>query len=290
MNNAIRFLVPSILVLAFAAALAGLWPAEGAPWDTVSFRGEPVTINGQGLYRWDTVSMAAQMKANDLVTLALALPALLASFVAALRGSFRGRLVLAGMLGFILYTYVTMSFGAQFNPFFPVYVALFGLSLYALVLTLMSFDLSSLPGRFSDRLPRRAISAFLFFIAAFLVLAWSGRIAAAYSPGGIPLLENATSMFIQAMDLSLVAPLCVVAGVLLLRRRPWGFLLASVGLVKFTALGIAVSLMALNMLRAGVAVSLPELLVFPSLSLAGVAMTALLLRSVRQEPRGEEAA
>ncbi len=280
MNKAVQILVPLILVLALAATVAGLWPAEGTPYPAVSVRGEQITVNARGLYYWDTVSSAAQMRANDLVTLALALPLLLASFIMALRGSLRARIVLAGTLAFILYTYITMAFGAQFNALFPVYVGLFGSSLYCLIFVMMGFDLPSLPSAFSDRLPRKGIAGLLFFAALFLTLAWSGRIAAGYGKGATPLLENGTSMFIQAMDLSLVVPLCVVAGVLLLRKKPWGYLLASVGLVKFTTLGIAVSLMALNMLRSGVTVSPAELAIFPAMALAGLVATVALISNI----------
>lgn len=283
MNKAIKYLVPLIAALSCAAALAGLWPAEGEPYAAVSFRGEQVTINARGLYRWDTVSSAAQMQANDLITLTLAVPLLLISLALSLKGSLRGRFILAGVLGFILYTYITMAFGAHFNALFPVYTALMGLSLYALVLVFMSFDLPSLPGRFGSNLPKKGIAALLFFAALFLTLAWSARIASGYKAETAPLLENTTSMFIQAMDLSIVVPLCVVAGVLLLKGRPWGYLLASVGLVKFSTLGIAVSLMSLNMARLGVPLSPVELAVFPVMSLTGVLMTVLLLASVKQD-------
>ena len=43
------------------------------------------------------------MQANDLVMLVLGLPLLALSFWLARRGSLRGRLLLAGTLGFILY-------------------------------------------------------------------------------------------------------------------------------------------------------------------------------------------
>lgn len=282
MNKALSYLVPLIAGLSCIAALAGIWPAGGEPYPAVSFRGEEVTINAQGLYHWDTVSSAAQMQANDLITLTLAVPLLLISLILSLRGSLRGRFVLAGVLGFILYTYITMAFGAHFNALFPVYTALVGLSLYALILVFMSFDLSTLPSRFSPKLPKKSIAGLLFFAALFLTLAWSGRIAAAYRPGTAPLLENTTSMFIQAMDLSVVVPLCVIAGILLLRGKPWGYLLASVGLVKFSTLGIAVSLMTVNMVRRGVAISPVELAVFPAMAFAGVLMTGMLLVSVRK--------
>lgn len=291
-NPALKWLILAMIILAFFAALTGVLPAEGQPYPLTNFRGEQVTINARGLYYWDTVSSAAQMQANDLVTLVIGLPLLAVSFWLTLRGSLRGRLLLAGTLGFILYTYVTMCFGAAYNALFLVYVALFSLSLFAFVLVMMTFDLPTLPAHFSDKLPRRWIAGLLFFAAAFLSLAWLGRILptlawdslSLWERGGvrgIPALDNTTSMFIQAMDLGLIVPLCVLSGILLLRRKPWGYLLASVALMKFLTMGTAVSLMALNMARLGVPVSAVELTVFPALALANLLMVTLLLRNIK---------
>jgi hypothetical protein len=58
-------------------------------------------------------------------------------------------------------------------------------------------------------------------------------------------------MVIQAMDLSLVVPLAVLSGILLLRRSAWGYLLTSVFVLKAMTLGLAVSVMVVNMTLAG---------------------------------------
>lgn len=79
-NSLLKWLVPAIILLTLLATLAGLLPGEGQPFAITNFRGEAVTINARGLYYWDTVSSAAQMQANDLVTLALGLPLLAISF------------------------------------------------------------------------------------------------------------------------------------------------------------------------------------------------------------------
>lgn len=281
LNPALKWLIPLIFCLTLVATLAGLWPGEGQAYPLTNFRGEQVTINARGLYYWDTVSSAAQTQANDLVTLVIGLPLLAISSWLTLRGSLRGRLMLTGTLAFILYTYITMCFGAAYNQLFLVYVALFSLSLWAFVLSMLSFDLKTLPDHFSEKLPRRGIAALLFFAAAFLSFAWLGRIAATFQPGAIAALENTTSLFIQAMDLGLVVPLCVVSGVLLLRRSAWGYLLGSVGMMKFLTLGIAVSLMGLNMARVGVSVSPVEMLVFPIITLINLGMVATLLKNVK---------
>lgn len=279
-DKTLGWMTPVIALLAGLAAVAGLLPGEGTPFTLTNFRGEVVTINARGLYYWDTVSSAAQMQANDLVTLVLGVPLLLISLVLMRRGSLRGRLLLAGTLGFVLYTYITMCFGAAYNQLFLVYVALFGLSLFATILAMLSVDLSTLPDHFSPRLPRRWIAGLLFVAGAFLLLAWLGRIAATWSSNAPPALENVTSMFIQAMDLAVIVPLCAVAGVLLLRKSAWGYLLASVALLKFVTLGLAVTLMGLNMLRVGIPVSPVELGIFPAIALANLVLTIVLLRNL----------
>ena len=277
---ALKWLIPAILVLAVFATLAGLWPAPAASYPLTTFRGEHVTIHAGGLYYWDTVSSVAQMQANDLVMLALGVPLLAIAYWLAQRGSLRGRLLMTGTLGFILYTYMSMCFGAAYNSLFLIYVALFGLSLYAFILSMLSFDLTALPQRFASGLPRRWIAGVLFFAAAFLTLAWLGRIAPTITQTQLPPLENTTSLFIQAMDLALIVPLCVLAGVLLLQRSAWGYLLAAVALMKFLTMGLAVSLMGLNMARVGVPVSVVELGVFPLLTLLNLVMAILLLRHI----------
>ena len=279
-QNALQWLVPPIIVLALIATGAGLWPAAAQPYPLTNFRGEAVAIHAGGLYYWDTVSSVAQMQANDVVTLVLGVPLLAISFWLARRGSLRGKLLLAGTLGFFLYTYMSMCFGAAYNPLFLVYVALFGLSLYAFILAMLSFDLGTLPQHFSERTPRRWIAGLLIGAALFLALAWLGRVAATFTSDQAPPLENVTSMFIQAMDLVLVVPMCILAAILLLRRSAWGYLLASVATLKFVTMGTAVSLMGLNMARVGAPVTAAELVIFPTITLINLLLAVLLLRSV----------
>jgi hypothetical protein len=276
-------LVGLIFVLALLAAGAGLfWPADGAPYAFTSYRGEQVTIAGSGLYRYDTLSVKAQEQANDIVTLAVGLPLLAISAWLSRRGSLRGRLLLTGTLGFFLYTYTSIAFLTAYNELFLVYVALMTLSLLAFVLAMMSFDLDTLPRRFSERLPRRLIAATLFFTGAFLLLAWvGGRILPTFGKAN-PGLDNTTTMVIQAMDLGLIVPLTFLGGWLLLQRSAWGYLLASVAVMKFLTMGLAVTTMGFNMARVGVPVTIIETVIFPALTLINVIAAAGLLRNIKE--------
>ena len=240
-------------------------------------------ITGHGLYYYDTVSSAAQMQGNDLITLVVGLPLLVISTWLAFRGSLRGRLLLTGTLGFFLYTYMSMSMLTAYNVLFLVYVALLALSLYAFILSMLSFDLEDLPRHFSKKLPRGWIAGVLFTVGGFLSLAWIGRVVPELiNPRTPAALENTTTRVIQAMDLALIAPLAILSGILMLRRSEWGYLLASVTVLKGLTMALAVSTMAINMALRGVPDSLA--IMIPFLVLTGLNLVAAvsLLRNIRE--------
>ena len=284
----LTWLILLIAVLSlFAAGMGLFYETPGEPYAYTSLRGEKVTIHGHGLYYYDTVSSTAQMQANDLVTLVLGLPLLVISTVLAFRNQprsawpLRGRFLLTGTLGFFLYTYLSMSMNTAFNSLFTIYVALLSLSLFAFILSMLSFDLVHLPERFSPRLPRGWIAGLMIFAGSFLVLAWmGGRVLPPLLQNKVPLLENTTTMVIQVMDLGLIVPLALLSGILLLRRSAWGYLLSSVAVMKLLTMGVAVSAMGINMIFSGVPDSLVILVIFISLTLINIILAALLLKNI----------
>jgi hypothetical protein len=282
---ALKWLLPLIACLGLLAAGLGLFsPASGEPYAYTNHRGEQVTINGRGLYQFDTVSTAAQMQGNDLIALFVGVPLLAIAGFLALRGSLRARLLLSGTLGFFLYTYLSMATLCAFNALFLVYVILFSASLFAFILCMLSFDLGALPLHFSPHLPRGWIAGFLWVTAGFLALAWLARILAPLMQGTTPALENTTTLVIQTLDLGLIVPFYTLSAFLLLRRSAIGLLLASVALLKGLTMGLGVSAMGINMLLAGVPDSMAILIPFLVITAAGLALTLILLAHIHEQP------
>jgi len=274
----------SILIATLAIIVAGLgvfWQGEGQKSEFLTLRGETVTIQGHGLYQYETVSIAAQAIAQDIVTLLIGIPLLVISMILFKKGSLQGKLLLSGTLAYFLYTYASFAFGAAYNILFLVYVSLFSLSLFAFIFALMEIDIPTLPKHFSSGLPRRTISIFLFVVGSFLLLAWLGRIVPALLANQPPLgLESYTTLIIQALDLGLVMPIAFLSGILLWKKTSWGYLLSSIVLIKGVTLALAVSAMAVNMIRAGVQVSIGELIMFPFIAIISGGLTVVLLRNV----------
>ena len=154
-----------LVLVVMIAKLATIAASIGLFYDRVTGAVLPISVEeaamkmyGHGIYRYDSLLVGAGFRGVDAVTLFLGVPLLVTSAVLYRRGSFRGALLLAGTLAYFLYNYASMALSAAYNDLFLVYVALFSTSLFAFILVLMSFDLASLPSRFSPALPRGARS------------------------------------------------------------------------------------------------------------------------------------
>jgi hypothetical protein len=271
-----------ILLLALLAAGAGIfWQRPGSPSEITTLRGETFELFGRGLYHYDTVSYAAQAIGQDAATLLVGIPLLFTGLLLARKGSLRGELLLAGGLGYMLYTYTSYSFLSAYNEFFLVYVALFSLSLFAFILALTGMDTERVARSVSGGMPRQAIALFLLFIAAFLSLAWLGRILPPLLAGTPPPgLEAYTTLVIQALDLGIIVPVSVITAVLLWQKKPWGYTLASVLLVKALMMGAALIAMIIGQALAGVELGIVESVIFAGISLAAITFTVLLFRNI----------
>src|SRR5512135_617653 len=121
----------------------------------------------RGLYR-DNTFVSSTWKGNDLVTLVIAVPILIAALALAARGPGRATLVWIGMLDYALYNYAFYLFAAAFNWFFLLYVALFGLSIFALIFALVNLDVAAIASRFRERAALRWVAGYMLLVAVGL--------------------------------------------------------------------------------------------------------------------------
>jgi hypothetical protein len=274
-----------IMVLSLTAAITGIYSSGGpGKHEITSIRGETVEIYGKGLYRNDSVSMASQAIAQDVVTVLVGIPLLAASLASARKGRLKGKILLAGTLAYFLYTYASYSFTSMFNDLFLVDVGLMSLSFFAFLLAMMSLDPRILQQSFNAKLPVRTIAGFLIFIAAVIGLMWVGRIEPSFVGSAVPIgLEHYSTLVIQALDLGFVVPAAILSGLLLLQRRPLGLLLSSILCVKAVTMLTALTAMIIGQMVAGVSMEAAEIILFPAFNLAGIGILVLIFKHI-QEP------
>lgn len=288
---ALNWLVPLITVLALLAAGLGLFiPSEGSLVSFTTARGETVEIWGQGLYKYDTPIGATGFTAGDMITLILAIPALIVSFFLYRRGSLRGGLILTGALSYFLYTYTSLGFGAAYNNLFLAYTLIFGASLYGLIAALLSFDLKKFPSHFGKNLPRNGIGIFLIVSGVILSLIWLVLSIVPALLANKAAIEAAyyTTFTTGIIDIGMVAPALLLGGALIRRGTPFGYLLASTMLIFTCILGASLAAggiiqVAKEVITIGQAMAFT--VPFVILTLIAVWFTILLFRNFSEKAR-----
>ncbi len=234
----------------------------------------------KGLYR-DSDFIRTAWLGNDLVTLAVAVPILVIALLLSKRGSERAQLVWMGLLGYMFYNYAFYLFGAAFNGFFLIYVALFALSIYALAFGLFQLDVNGVSKKFSERTPVKWISIYLLFISLPLGVIEGSQCINFLFTGKIP--EPPALIF--ALDLSIVVPNTALAAVLLWRRKPWGYVLGSMMLVKAFIYGVVLCLSTALIAGFRVAGNWDPLMPFYGLvAVGGLVGSLILLSNLKTEP------
>lgn len=261
-SGAVIGLSALVAVLALIAAGAGLlWQGGDGPYSFTTLRGETAEIYGQGLYRYDTLFTGAGNRATDALTLLLGVPLLVISNLLYRRGSIRGGLLLMGTLVYFLYVYATYALGpVAYNNLFLLYVALFSASLFTLVLAFRSFDVRALQTHFSAHMPRRGLAIFMFVSGLVTLVVWLMAPIVALVLGQPPeRLDTYTTLFTHALDLAVIVPTVFLAGVLILRRDPLGYLIALPLLVLEAFLAPMILAQTVSQLQAGVTFPLGQI-------------------------------
>lgn len=287
---AVALLCLVVAVASAVAAAAGLaWPGGGVPATVTSLRGEEVALYGEGLYRWESAFKGGSYRGADLVTLALAVPLLLAALARARRGSLPALLLLAGTLSWTLYSAATLSVAAVYNPLFLLYVLAFSSSLFALGGVLATVPLPLLDRRLEGRAPRVGLSRLLAVAGVVTAGVWLLGLVPPLVAGEPPAkLDLGVTAVTEALDLAVITPAALWAAWLLARRRPLGYLVGVPLVVLLVALLPVVVSQTAFQLAAGVTFTPGEVVgpISGFLVLAAVALPLLVrtLRAAAAEP------
>lgn len=235
-----------------------------------------------GFYR-DPVPLRLQAYGQDVVTLVVVLPVLAVGLRAATRGSMTGYFVWLGAMGYVVYTYAVFAVVAEFNRFFLGYVALFGLSLFSFVSGLLAVDARAVKRRLEPDLPVRPLAAYFAATAALVAGLWLSEVVPATLTGSKPASIESVGLpanVVHVLDLGVLVPAMFLTAGWLWRRRPWGYVLPGVLIVKVVSIGLAVLGMIGWTHLEGRPVEPVEVGVFGALTLLGLVFGLVYFRSI----------
>ena len=283
-KQTITILIGAIIILSATAALVGIITTGGpGNFGYVTIRGETVTIYGKGIYKHMSADVAIQGIAQDVVTLFIGIPLLLFSLFGFRKSSVKNRFLLTGVTGYFFVTYLFYTAMGMYNELFLVYVTLLGLTFFALFNLFISFDIKIISEYFSVKAPAKFTGGFLIFNSIAIALMWLGRVIPPLLDGSVyPVdLQHYTTMIVQGFDLGLLLPVSFVAGWLLLKKRPMGFLIGVPYIVFLSVLMSALSAKIIAMGINGVNI-IPAVFIIPAINLVTIVCAVLMVKNTKE--------
>lgn len=261
---------PAVWMSLLIALLLGITAIAGLIDPTIyaPFVSQPEAL--AGLPVQDGVSLLA----------ALLLPA---AIYLARRGSARAWVMAAGLVTYATYFYAFYAFGFVYTVYYPLYLAIVGLGIYTLIGLLLGVEAAAFARLLDAKMPVRLLSVILG-VPILLVPVWLGRIQQR-----IATQEVFDTDLVFVLDLTILIPALVLTAVQLWRRRPLGYLLSGVLLVKAFVTGLLLTLGSLVQLRQGYPVAPEEMGMYLFLVVAGFSGALIYLRHLHATPASQSA-
>jgi hypothetical protein len=207
--------------------------------------GSVIALAVPSIYAGLTPVFLPQALAQDIANLAVVSPAWLILAALALRGSLRAYLLWLGVLTFTVYNYVIYTFSIPFGPLFLLWVAVLGLSLYALIGGVTAVDHKAAASSFTSRRAITVTAWFLIVTAVLFGLLWLSEDVPALLSGSRP--QSVVDMAlptnpVHILDLGFFLPAVIATGVMLLKKKPLAYSVAPAFNVFLVTTGIPILL------------------------------------------------
>ena len=231
-----------------------------------------------GVYEEETRNWATQAKGQDVGNL-LAVVTLLLSGYGYYRGSRRAGLVWLGTLLYLIYAYVVYSMAVHFNELFLIYVAVLGLASYAAMFSVGG--LRAACGTHPGPTARKVAGYTSIAIGALFGLLWLAEVVPATVSGDAPQSVVDAGLWVNpvhVIDLAVLLPGFVLAGVHALQGRAGGLFFVGPLLVFSVLMGISIVAAMILMTAEGFDDTIPPLVMVSMVVLASLAAAWRYLR------------
>ena len=213
----------------------------------------------EGVYGKETENWAHQARGQDIGNL-LAVGALWISGMRYHRGSHRAGLVWLGTLLYFVYAYLIYAIAVHFNELFLVYVAVLGLSAYAVILRVARLRAEN--ERFVEPAARAVAGSTSIAIGVGFGALWLSELIPATLSGRVPQSVEDAGLWVNpvhVIDLAVLLPAFVIAGYLTLRRNATGAFFVAPLLTFSVLMGASIVAAMILMTAAGFDNTLPPL-------------------------------
>lgn len=186
------------------------------------------------IYQRETLSLASQSQLQDKLNLFILLPLLALSLWQMHRQKGLWMLIFGGVIFYSLYQAFLYAFGLHFNGLFIIYCLHLGLTFYLFVYFLRKVARLEIAFLFREDAPLNWIGGLLILAAIFFYSIWLSELIPALRNAAIPASVAQNNLLVNprhVLDIAIVLPSMLVAGILLMRRHGMGYLVSAVFLI-----------------------------------------------------------
>ena len=138
-----------------------------------------------------------------------------------------------GCFLYLFYIYAYFSFGGISSIFYLLYIAITGLSAFLFFSILVEIVMNNQLPEAAENYPRKSISAF-FFLSILLITIIEVQELISRT---ILLQEPLNPFYVfYVLDLAIIFPMIVMAGILNLMKTGWGYLFSGIALLKIVTI------------------------------------------------------
>jgi hypothetical protein len=155
---------------------------------------------------------------------------------------FKTNVLQAGIVAYMAYAYAPYVMGTLYTHYYFFYMAVFGLSIFYFITWFASIEYEGLEIKIPDTL-RIGIAVCCIVIVIYFAPQWITAIWHDIQTNTWPEKDGFRVLYyVYILDLCFVLPVCAVTTVLLLQKKPLGFLLGGVIMIFGFALMVSVTL------------------------------------------------
>lgn len=272
-----------IILLAIITTSVGLFLVdEGEPFYVENVNGDQVKIFGNGLYAHESYFKAPIDKGADAVILFLVIPLFIITVFLYKKNLLRIRLLHLGLLSCLLYYSASIAFGVSYNMLFLAYILLFSACLFTFILGISSIEHKRLEESIMAKLPSKGIAVFSI-LAGLSVFVWLIGIIGSIKTGKPPgIIGINTTEPTSVIDIGIIAPCAFSTAMLVLKRKPLGYILAIILLTLNAVVGLMVISQSIFQNIHGVKLSLDEVIPYVAVFVVmGIFATTLNIKTLR---------
>ena len=254
-KRTILWLSICVVVLIGINAGFGLFYNEGGQPRTVeNIYGETIQLFGNGVYANNAMLKATTSKGTDLVMLFVAVGLLITAILR--KNGPKTKLLHAGLLVSSLYYAVNTAFGLAFSRMFLLYLLMFSATFFAFVVTMIDLSAEIAPKSKDKRYVGTAVFTIL---SGCTVLVWLMSILPTlFTDAPLDIIGVSTTEPTFIVDIGLIFPVCVIGGIMLLKKKPLGYILPPMMLIFLVVIALLVVGQSVMQMRYGVILSFQE--------------------------------